>query len=96
MNKFYIYQIIHKKHVLYIGQTDNLNRREKQHNYHLKKGTHKELYNYLREIGITQIKLKVIKEVNSRTEAKRIEIFLILTAHFKNRKLFQKIPSIGH
>ena len=93
--KFYVYTISLNNWVIYIGMTDNIKRRETQHNYLYKKGKEKDLYDYLRLQNFTdRIELKPIKALDTRVEAKRYECFLILTDYFGNKLLKQKVPAI--
>lgn len=94
---YYVYQIKIKNAVRYIGMTNDLHRRELEHNNHcFKKDVEKVLYNKIRDTtNLTEIKLEVIKTFKTRTEAKRWECLLILIDHFKSKKLWQKVPSIS-
>ena len=92
----FVYEICVDGQRLYVGITDNLERREKQHNYLLRKGHKKDLYDYLREYHPDHIiSLNVLYEFQSRTEAKRKEIFIVLSDYYsENPQLKQKIPTI--
>lgn len=94
-NKYIVYSININGFDIYIGMTNNILRREYEHNYKLKKGINNELYNYLRCLNINDIKLKKIKTFENRLDAKRYECFLILKNYFESEfKLKQKIPII--
>jgi len=87
---------------VYIGRTNNLHRRQLQHNNicynENNKQYNKDLYKYIRKIYPTKTKFKLtpIKEFNKLVEAKRYEMYLILTNYFSdNPKLIQKVPSIS-
>ncbi len=83
--------------IVYFGQTSDLKRREYEHNYLLKKGMKKPLYQYCREYNVTKIKLEPIKTFTSRITAKRYECYLVLD-HIFNKPcdaLYQKIPNIS-
>jgi predicted GIY-YIG superfamily endonuclease len=93
--RFYVYTISFNKWVIYVGLTDNIRRRETQHNYLYKGGKVKDLYDYLRLQNFTErIELKPIKVLDTRVEAKRYECMLILQDHFSNKLLKQKVPNI--
>jgi predicted GIY-YIG superfamily endonuclease len=90
-----VYRISNRNNVIYIGYTNDLTRRSKEHNYHLNKGTSKQLYDFLRKKQIRSIKLELLKKFKTRTEAKRFECMLILMYHFAGHSTLQKIPSIS-
>lgn len=92
---FTVYRINHKKKAIYIGYTNNLTRREKEHNYHLKKGTSKEVYDYLRKKKVSTIKLEPLRKFKSKTEGKRFECLMILMYHFGSYRTLNKIPNIS-
>lgn len=93
---FYVYQIKIKNTIRYIGMTNDINRREKEHNrLCFKNDTEKLLYNNIRKTDIKQIKLEIVQTFKTRTEAKRYECMLILINHFKLNNLWQKVPSIS-
>lgn len=79
----------------YIGLTNDIERRTKEHIYHYHKGQDKDLYTFLRQQKFNvKFKLKLLRSFKSRTEAKRYEMLLILKDHFTKQKLKQTIPSI--
>lgn len=78
----------------YIGITNNVKRRQSQHNTGLKGDDRKELYCFLREQGIYQIELIPIIECEDRTTAKRLEMHMILSDWVGNRELKQSVPGI--
>lgn len=92
---FVVYHILYEGETIYYGQTNDINRREKQHNYALHKKFEKQLYKYLRERRVDKIELIQLREFKTRVEAKRFEMMLILMRHFAGYKLQQKIPSIS-
>lgn len=79
----------------YVGMTNNLKRRETQHNSALKKGDIKELYCFLRENEIDHIELVLIEEFPDRTTCKRKEMLFILLDYFGPKHLKQSIPNIS-
>jgi predicted GIY-YIG superfamily endonuclease len=77
-----VYKIEVNEVCLYIGHTKDLKKREYAHNYLLKKGKKKELYDYLRSVNIDNITLIEIASFTSKTSAKRLEVYLILKHKF--------------
>jgi predicted GIY-YIG superfamily endonuclease len=77
----------------YIGITNNLKRREKEHNKlfrnDLKKFFYKKVREYHNEIEMT---LEPICEFNNKLEASRMEAKLILDDYFRDRELWQAPP----
>lgn len=94
--EFYIYNIQYLGQVLYIGQTNNLKRRQSQHNRALKNPDKKqEIYVYLRELGAESIELTLLETYENRVIAKRRECYLILKDYFGPKQLKNKIPNIS-
>lgn len=77
-----VYKIEVNEVCLYIRHTSDLKKREYQHNYLLKKGKDKELYNYLRSINVDRVQLIPLQSYKKKTDAKRLEMFLILSFKF--------------
>jgi predicted GIY-YIG superfamily endonuclease len=92
--RHYIYKIVIDKIIRYIGITENLERRQYQHNNLLNKDNNKELYKQLKAINISKIKLIEIKQVKDKQEAKRYECLLILKDYFNKKQLWQSVPHI--
>jgi len=102
---FTVYKIEVNNVIKYIGYTNNLKRREKEHIraiYNIKNiAYNKEFYKYYREVyndkesGCNVLKLGIIKEFKSKIDAKRYEAFLILNDYFSNKVLIQKVPNIS-
>ena len=81
--------------VRYIGQTNNLHRRQLEHNNMFKKGDDKLLYEKMREVKFEGIiELIPIYEFPNSLKAKRYECLEILKDHFGPNNLWQKIPII--
>jgi predicted GIY-YIG superfamily endonuclease len=98
--KNYVYKIEYGGEVVYIGRTNNLTRREKEHNRFLRspenpKTKSKVLYQFLLESGCNSVKLVLIKEFKNKVESKRFECLLILLDWFSGRRLKQKVPNIS-
>lgn len=93
---YYVYKIKVLGKTRYIGYTENIDIRQKQHNYLcFKKGKKKKLYDSIRTIkDITKIDLITIKTFQTKIEAKRYECFLILNDYFTKKELWQNIPRI--
>lgn len=81
-----VYAVIQSSKCLYIGHTKDLNRREYQHNYSLRKGKEKALYAYLRGACIESITLTPIMTYKKKSDAKRLEMYLILSYLFLDKK----------
>lgn len=79
--------------IRYIGHTNNIKRRQTQHNYLFKKGKKKELYDNITDRSIRLV-LTPLREFKSKTDAKRYECLLILQDFFDNKLLWQKPPQI--
>ena len=93
---FWIYRIDIDKKTRYIGYTEDIDRREKQHNYLcFSKHKKKQLYdNIKRHTKATTITLTPIKTFRTKVEAKRYECFLILSDYFTKKELWQRVPRI--
>ena len=93
----YVYKIEIIGKIRYIGYTQDIKSREKQHNYLcFSKGKNKILYNNIKRNFpmVNQIKLIVLKTFSTKLEAKRFECYLILNDYFTKRELWQRIPRI--
>ncbi len=93
--KTFLYKISIGGITRYIGITNNLSRRQKEHNKGLSGGDTKELYCFCREEGIENIELIQLEEFSTRVECKRKECFYILADHFTSKKLKQSVPCIS-
>lgn len=91
---YIVYSIEFKGQVIYIGRTNNLKRRQQEHNRAIKNGKGKEVHIYCIDNGLESIILIPLKEFKSKVDAKRYEMFLILTDYFGGRCLKQKVPQI--
>lgn len=90
-----VYKIIVGDVVRYWGITNDLKRRQTQHNKGLSSGLKKTLYVELLKEGVTSVDLIPVFEFKSRVEAKRRECLMILEDWFGPRLLFQKVPNIS-
>ena len=91
----HVYSILYNSHCVYIGRTNNIKRRQSEHKRAFKNGKKKLIYDFLREMNYDgEIELTILKSYSSKTEAKRMEMFLILSDHFGQKKLKQVVPSI--
>lgn len=75
--------------------TKDLKVRERQHNKGLNSEDRKDLYQKLRECGIKEIQLIPHSSFKNRVEAKRFECLQILKDHFRDKKLWQRVPNIS-
>lgn len=93
---YWVYRIEVDSITRYVGFTEDIGRRQKQHNYLcfkvLKK---KKLYDSIRKTKMTEIKLMAVKTFATKVEAKRYEAFLILNHYFNKKELWQHIPRIS-
>jgi predicted GIY-YIG superfamily endonuclease len=94
IEKHWVYKVVVDGSIRYIGYTNDLMRRQKQHNYLIKMGKKKMLYDEVRKLGLKEIKLVTVKTFYNRVDAKRYECLLILLDYFKDKKLWQRIPRI--
>lgn len=94
---YHVYIIEHNGDIIYYGRTNDLKRRQYQHNYNLRKDKENLLYTYLKENKVPEIVLKSIYEYKTKIESKRMEMFLILNHYFNEDEftLKQKIPNIS-
>jgi len=93
--KTYLYKIEVSGIIRYYGITNDLTRRQSQHNLGLRKEEKKELYDFLREQGIDKIQLVEVEVFKKRIDAKRKEAFMILEDYFSRKELKQKVPSLS-
>lgn len=91
---YIVYQITFNDEIIYIGRTNNIKRRQSEHNTRLKSGYKKDVYTFLKEKGISNISLQPIKEFKTAVDAKRYEMLLILQDYFSSNVLKQKVPQI--
>ena len=97
--KHVVYQIKINGLTRYIGRTllDRVDKREKEHNYQYKKGKVKLFYDYLTSINYSNdIILEPIYICDTKVEAKRYEMYMILWFYFEvdSTQLKQRIPQI--
>lgn len=94
---YQVYIIEHNDKIIYYGRTNDLKRRQYQHNYNLRRDKENMLYTYLKEKKVDTIVLKSIYEYKSKVESKRMEMYLILKHYFTEEEftLKQKIPNIS-
>lgn len=95
---FWVYRIDIDKKTRYIGFTDNIERRQKEHNGLCfgKSQKKKILYaNTRRFSDASSFTLIPIKTFRTKTEAKRYECFLILHDWFSGAHLWQRVPRIS-
>lgn len=91
---YIVYEIKIDNVVRYIGSTNNLKRRQTQHNYLFKKGDKKYLYENMRLLSKdTNIVLTERFSSDNKIEVMRYEAFLILKDYFDDKKLWQTPPT---
>jgi predicted GIY-YIG superfamily endonuclease len=93
--KTYLYKVEISGIIRYYGITNDLKRRQSQHNLGLHKREKKELYDFLVEQEIDKITLIEVQIFKKRIDAKRMEAFLILEDYFSKKELKQKVPSLS-
>ena len=94
---YYVYKIKIDNKTRYIGFTQDITTREKQHNYLcFNQKKKKELYNNVRVFhpSVKRFELCMVKTFRTKIEAKRFECFLILHDYFTKKELWQRIPRI--
>lgn len=94
---YYVYRVMIDKKVRYVGYTQDIELRKKQHNYLcFKKMKSKILYNNIRRFypEMKEIKLNIVKTFPTKVEAKRFECYFILHDYFNKRELWQRVPRI--
>jgi len=103
--KFIVYKIINPNDPetnIYIGRTKDIIKRQKQHQSALNalinnkdSKSIKDIHRFLYTIGVVKVELIPITSYKTITEAKRMEMLLILLDHFGEKKLIQKVPNIS-
>lgn len=93
--KTYLYRIEISGIIRYYGITNDLKRRQSQHNLGLRKAEKKQLYDFLNELGVSKIELIEEQVFKTRTDAKRMEALKILQDYFGEKQLMQKVPSLS-
>ena len=91
----WIYCIVIKGKIRYIGMTNDINKREAQHRLNLKKNKDNLLYKNIKHYNIdVELTLTPIKSFNNRSDAMRYEAYLILKDYFSDRHLWNKPPRV--
>ena len=90
-----VYQIKIQNVVRYVGRTNNLHRRQLEHNRLIKNSKGSSIHQYCRDNGLQAIELIPIKVFKTKIESKRYEMYLILVDYFNRKDLIQKIPNIS-
>ena len=95
---YYVYRIEVDKKTRYVGFTQDIIVREKQHNYLcFKKRIKKDFYNKVRELypNMDKVVLNIVKTFPTKIDAKRFECYLILSDYFTKKELWQRVPRIA-
>jgi predicted GIY-YIG superfamily endonuclease len=81
----------------YIGITNDLEKRQKQHNYLIKKDNKKMLYKMIKKTNGDNyyISLEKLKPFKEKVDARRFECLIILNDYFGQKKLWQRVPRIS-
>lgn len=92
---YYVYKIMIDGVCRYVGITNDIKKRQTRHNYLLKTGYDKKLYNKIRDKHNSHtISLEIVKEYDNKLEAARFEAYAILTDWFNKKQLWQAAPKI--
>lgn len=95
---YYVYKVRIGSKIRYVGYTNNITAREKQHNYLcFKQEKKKILYNNIRKYypDVKEISLITVKTFSNKVDAKRYECYLILNDYFTNKEFWQRVPRIS-
>lgn len=90
--QFYVYRLTSSSGALYIGRTNNIERRIKEHQMNIKNGKSTLFYDSLVDGTFTY---EILSTFKTKVEAKRYEMYLILQRYYSGEKLYQKIPNIS-
>jgi predicted GIY-YIG superfamily endonuclease len=90
---FYVYEVVVNGNRRYVGFTNNIKRRKKQHFKGINSDDKKALYVAIRELKTPQIDINVIGVFEKSVEAKRWEAHLVLLDYFSDKMLWQSIPT---
>jgi hypothetical protein len=90
----FVYKIVIDGFIRYIGVTNNIKRRQKEHIRAFNKGDMKYLYKMMRESLLDEkyIVLETISDELSIIDARRLEAKIILDDYFTNKNLWQSAP----
>ena len=90
---YFVYKIVIDDKTRYIGITNDIKKREWQHNYQcFKKLGQKTLYKKIRAIKQEKITIKALYQFPNKWEASICEAYLILADYFGVRELWQSPP----
>jgi predicted GIY-YIG superfamily endonuclease len=78
----------------YVGITEDLERRRKEHIRGFKKGDKKQLYLMAQNLRNPEISIEKVISFEKSGDAKRYEAFLILGDYFGRGELWQSIPQV--
>jgi len=94
MKTGFVYRIVIDGYVRYVGVSNNVVRRGKEHVRAFKKGDSKYLYKKMREGGLDEsyLILEVISDELTILDARRLEAKIILEDYFSGKYLFQSAP----
>ena len=90
---YFVYYIMIDSKIRYVGITNDLKKRQYQHNYEcFVKQTDKKLYKMVRLNPKKDITLNVYKRFNTKSEAELYEAYIILKDYFSAKELWQALP----
>jgi predicted GIY-YIG superfamily endonuclease len=90
---YFVYYILNEGIVRYVGITNDIKKREYQHNYEcFVKQKDKTLYNLLRKQPKQSINLNLYKRFNKKSDAELYEAYIILKDYFGAKELWQAPP----
>lgn len=94
---YWVYEIKIKGIRRYVGITNDIVKRQKQHNYLMKKMTKKMLYNMIKKTSGDDyyISLEKLKPFKTKVDARRFECLIILNDYFGQKALWQRVPRIS-
>ena len=91
---FTVYKLTSKGGLsVYIGHTNNIERRIKEHQMNIKNGKSTLFYDSILIDGT--FTYEILSTFKTKVEAKRYEMYLILQRYYSGEKLYQKIPNIS-
>jgi hypothetical protein len=90
----FVYKIVIDGVVRYIGVSNNVIRRQKEHVRAFKKSNDKYLYRMMRESSLDEsyLVLETISDELSIIDARRLEAKIILDDYFSDKNLWQSAP----
>jgi hypothetical protein len=92
-----VYGLFHDGRLFYVGQTSvNIEERMWQHSYRARSGHSAPVYEYIRSVGIDNVKIEIIKAINPSDDVKKIEAEIIKTSIESGLDLKNQIARDGN